>query len=98
MNDIHGKRLMEGDTVLVYPQRYERERETGGVWVVDRKKPLPVADVPMARGRVEWDEDLLTWMVRYEWVSEAWKGKAAAQMGGGEYAFEAVKQASGGLK
>ena len=92
MKDIHGKRLIEGDTVLVYPQRYEREREAGGVWVVDQTKPLPVADVPAARGRVVWDEDLLAWIVRYEWVCAEWKGKAAAQMGGGEYAFERIER------
>ncbi len=74
--------------VLVFPQRYEREREADGVWVVNQTRPLPVADVPMARGRVAWDKDLLAWMVRYEWVCEAWQGKAAAPMGGGEYAYE----------
>ena len=88
MKDIHGNTLTAGDTVLVYPQRYERQRETGGVWVVNQARPLPVADVPMAKGRVVWDEDLLAWIVRYEWVCEAWTGKAAAQMGGGEYAYE----------
>ena len=88
MRDIHGNTLSAGDTVLVYPQRYEREREASGVWVVNQARPLPVADVPMAKGRVVWDEDLLAWVVRYEWVCEAWKGKAAAQMGGGEYAYE----------
>ena len=93
MRDIHGNTLGEGDTVLVYPQRYEREREADGVWVVNQKKPLPVADVPMARGVVAYDKDLLAWMVRYDWVCEAWQGKAAAQMGGGEYAFEMIQQA-----
>ena len=92
MKDIHGKRLTEGDTVLVYPQRYEREREAGGVWVVDQTKPLPVADIPRARGVVTFDEDLLAWMVRYEWVCPEWSGKAAVQMGGGEYAFERIER------
>jgi hypothetical protein len=92
MKDIHGNALAEGDTVLVYAQRYERVREAGGVWVVDQTKPLPVADVPMARGRVAWDKDLLAWTVRFDWVCEAWQGKAAVQMGGGEYAFEAIQQ------
>jgi len=92
VRDIHGKRLTRGDIVLVYPQRYERQREAGGVWVVDQTKPLPVADVPAARGRVVWDEDLLAWIVRYEWVCAEWKGKAAAQMGGGEYAFERIER------
>jgi hypothetical protein len=91
MRDIHGKCLIEGDIVLVYPQRYESEREAGGVWVVDQTKPLPVADVPMARGRVAWDKDLLAWMVRYEWVCESWRGKAGALMGGGEYVYEKIE-------
>lgn len=88
MKDIHGKPLAAGDRVLVYAQRYEREQEAGGVWVVNQARPLAVADVPMARGVIGWDEDLLAWVVRYEWVCEAWTGKAAAQMGGGEYAYE----------
>ena len=91
MRDIHGKPLAAGDTVLVYPQRYERQQEAGGVWVVDQTKALPVADVPMARGQVVWDEDLLAWIVRYEWVCPEWSGKAAAMMGGGEYAYEKIE-------
>jgi hypothetical protein len=88
MKDIYGNTLAEGDTVLVYPQRYEREREAGGVWVVNQARPLPVADVPMARGVVAYDEDLLAWVVRYQWVCADWSGKAGALMGGGEYAYE----------
>ncbi len=88
MKDIYGNALAEGDTVLVCPQRYEREREAGGVWVVNQTRPLPVADVPMARGVVAYDEDLLAWIVRYEWVCREWSGKAGALMGGGEYAYE----------
>ena len=88
MRDIHGNTLTEGDTVLVYPQRYEREREAGGVWAVNQTRPLPVADVPMAKGVVAFDEDLLAWVVRYEWVCHEWSGKAGAMMGGGEYAYE----------
>jgi len=94
VRDMHGNTLAEGDTVLVYPQRYEREREVGGVWAVNQAKPLPVADVPMARGVVAYDEDLLAWVVRYEWVCAAWSGKAAAQMGGGEYAYERIERGS----
>lgn len=90
IKDIHGKRLSAGDTVLVYAQRYEREQEAGGVWVVDQGRPLAVADVPMARGVVAYDEELLAWVVRYQWVCREWGGKAGAMMGGGEYAFEVV--------
>jgi hypothetical protein len=88
MKDLHGTPLSVGDEVLVYLQRYEREQEPCGVWVVDQTKPLPVLDVPLARGVVEWDEDLLAYMVRYNWVCILWEGKAACQLGGGEYAFE----------
>ncbi len=92
MRDIHGNTLTAGDIVLVYPQRYEREREASGVWVVNQAKPLPVLDVPMARGVVAYDDDLLAWFVRYEWVCADWSGKAAAMMGGGEYAFERIQR------
>ncbi len=91
MKDIHGNALAEGDTVLVHPQRYERQREAGGVWVVDQTKALPVADVPMARGVVAYDQHLLAWVVRYQWVCPQWSGKAGAMMGGGEYAYEKIE-------
>jgi len=91
MKDIHGNILAEGDTVLVYAQRYERQQEAGGVWVVDQTKALPVADVPMARGVVAYDQHLLAWVVRYEWVCPDWSGKAGAHMGGGEYAYEKIE-------
>ncbi len=90
MKDIHGNALAEGDTVLVYGQRYERQQEAGGVWVVDETKALPVADVPMARGVVAYDDELLAWVVRYQWVCPEWSGKAGAMMGGGEYAYEKI--------
>ena len=92
MKDIHGNPLKAGDTVLVYAQRYKREREAGGVWVVDQTRPLPVADVPMAKGRVVLDEDVLSLIVRYELVLEDLSGKAAAPMGGGEYALEKIER------
>jgi hypothetical protein len=91
VRDIHGNALAEGDTVLVYPQRYERQQDAGGVWVVDQTKALPVADVPMARGVIAYDDELLAWIVRYEWVCPEWSGKAGAMMGGGEYAYEKIE-------
>jgi hypothetical protein len=91
VRDIHGKHLAAGDTVLVYAQRYERQQDAGGVWVVDQTRALPVADVPMAQGQVVWDEDLLAWVVRYQWVCREWSGKAGAMMGGGEYAYEKIE-------
>jgi hypothetical protein len=44
----------------------------------------------MARGVVAYDEDLMAWAVRYEWVCAEWSGKAGAMMGGGEYAFAKI--------
>jgi hypothetical protein len=93
MKDMHGKALGPGDCVLVYVQSYERERDASGVWAVDQSRPLPVADVPMARARIEWDDHLLALVLRYEWVCEAWQGKAGAMAGGGEYAFELLERA-----
>jgi hypothetical protein len=46
----------------------------------------------MARGVVAYDEDLMAWVVRYEWVCADWSGKAGAMMGGGEYAFEKIER------
>ena len=88
MKDIHGTKLKAGDRVFVYAARYERQREASGVWLIDQTRPLPVADVPMARGRVVWDDYLLAFVVRYDWVCDEWSGKAGALMGGGEYAYE----------
>lgn len=88
MKDMHGKKLKAGDRVFVYAARYEREQEASGAWLVDQTRPLPVADIPKARGVVAWDEDLLAFVVRYDWVCDEWSGKAGALMGGGEYAYE----------
>lgn len=95
MKDIHGEALGPGDRVLVYVQSYERERDASGAWVVDQTRPLPVADVPMARARIEWDDHLLALVLRYEWVCDAWQGKAGAMAGGGEYAFERLEAGVG---
>ena len=92
MRDMHGKELREGDKVLVYAQRYQRQLVTGGIWEVDQTKPLPCPDVPQARGVVAWDEHLIAWVVRYEWTCDDWDGKAGALMGGGEYAYEKLEQ------
>jgi hypothetical protein len=61
------------------------------VWVVNQARPLAVADVPMAKGVVAYDEELLAWVVRYQWVCREWRGKAGAMMGGGEYAYEKME-------
>jgi hypothetical protein len=44
----------------------------------------------MARGRVEWSEDVNSFVVRYDWTCESWKHKSAAQMDGGNYAYEII--------
>lgn len=90
IKDINGKDLVEGDTVLVYVQRYAKEQDQDGIWTVDQSKPLPLADIPMAQGTIGWDDYLLAWTVRYSWVCNNWKGKSAAPIGGGEYAYEKI--------
>ena len=88
--DIHNKPIKEGDKVLVYVQKYARTLVGENIYEVYQDEPYPVADVPMARGRVEWDEDLNGFVVRYDWICEAWKGKSASQMDGGNYAYEII--------
>ena len=90
MHDMHGKDLCKGDRILVYQRRYQRKLIGSGIWEVDQTKPLPGPDVPQARGVVEWDEYLLSWVMRYEWTCDEWDGKAGALMGGGEYAYEKI--------
>jgi hypothetical protein len=89
--DIHNKPIKEGDKVLVYIQKYERALVGENIYEINQDKPYPVADVPMARGRVEWDEDFNGLVVRYGWTCEAWKGKSASQMNGGNYAYEIIQ-------
>jgi hypothetical protein len=89
--DIHNKPIKEGDKVLVYIQKYERALVGKNIYEVNQDKPYPVADVPMARGQVEWSEDFNGLVVRYDWICEAWKGKSASQMNGGNYAYEILK-------
>jgi hypothetical protein len=88
--DIHNKLIKEGDKVLVYIQKYERALVGENIYEVNQDKLYPVADVPMARGRVEWSEDVNGFVVRYDWICEAWKGKSASQMDGGNYAYEII--------
>ena len=90
--DIHNKPIKEGDKVLVYIQKYERALVGENIYEVNQDKPYPVADVPMARGRVEWDTDFNSFVVRYDWTCENWKHKSAAQMEGGNYAYEIIPQ------
>jgi hypothetical protein len=88
--DIHNKPIKEGDIVFVYMQLYERALVGENIYEVNQDKPYPVADVPMARGRVEWSEDVNGFVVRYDWTCDSWKNKSAAQMRGGNYAYEII--------
>ena len=90
MKDINGTYITVGSKVFVYQQRYESQQDEDGVWLVDQSKPLPVTDVPLASGVIEWDDDLLSYIVRYDWTCDSWNGKAGAQMGGGNYAYELI--------
>ena len=98
--DIHGQPICEGDEVWLYAQDYEKtlenpEEEIIGqipIYTVDEAKPLPIADVPLARGIVEWDSRLLAYMIRYTWKCQQWgKDSAGCYMGGGCFAFEISK-------
>jgi hypothetical protein len=89
--DIHNKPIKEGDIVFVYMQLYERALVGENIYEVNQDEPYPVADVPMARGRVEWSEDANGFVVRYDWTCESWKHKCAAQMEGGNYAYEILE-------
>jgi hypothetical protein len=88
IKDLHNRPIKEGDIVFVYMQRYERALVGENIYEVNQARPLPVADVPMARGRVEWDLDFNDFVVRYGWTCDAWRGKSASQMRGGNYAYE----------
>jgi hypothetical protein len=89
--DIHNKPIRVGDRVLVYVQKYSRTLVGENIYEVYQDEPYPVADVPMARGRVEWSEDVNGFVVRYDWTCESWKHKSASQMEGGNYAYEIIQ-------
>jgi hypothetical protein len=86
--DIHNNTIKESDKVLVYVQKYARTFVGENIYEVDQNKPCPVADVPMARGQVEWSEDVNGFVVRYDWACKSWEHKSASQMDGGNYAYE----------
>jgi hypothetical protein len=88
--DIYNRLINKNDKVLVYIQKYRRKLIQENIYEVDQTKPYPVADVPMARGRVEWDLDFKDFVVRYDWVCDTWKHKSASQMEGGNYAYEII--------
>jgi len=96
LNDIDGKPIHEGDEVLIFVQEYKSEKISGDefdgtplVYVVDTDKPLPVSDIPMARGIVAWNPSVLAYEVQYSWKCPQWSdGASSARMGG--YAYQVI--------
>jgi hypothetical protein len=95
--DLHGYEIREGDTVLLFKREFARKLlnpkgvSSGEVpiYKVDRRHPLPVKDVPLARGIAGWDPYSLAWVIRLKWVCQEWDaGIAAVFMGGSNYAYE----------
>lgn len=96
LSDINGVHIREGDDVVVYPLRHAviadhtPPFEPGPrVLEVDPRRPLPVADVPLAHGVVYWDEEQLALRVRFTNKSHATK-LAGCRLGGGDCAFEVI--------
>lgn len=95
--DLHGRDIREGDEVFLYRQEYERtilnpDAVTQGetpVYLMDSNRPLPVADVPMARGVVRWDTFRMAYVIRLKWKCQQWDtGIAGCLMGGANYVYE----------
>lgn len=91
INDINGTPLQLGDTVLAYAQEYEEvsRDESCGVPIaqVDTARPKPLKDVPLFKGRIEWDAEQMALQIRIEQVLVNWEPKpAVVQMGG--YVYE----------
>lgn len=93
----------EGEELLLDDQD---EQELGGldgmafgledfrVFLKDHSKPLPVADIPLFKGEVVWDTEMLAYHVRMIEVYEDWKEGApcCVAMGGGAYAYQIVPE------
>lgn len=62
------------------------------VYVQDKDKPLPIADVPLFKGEVVWDQEMLAYHVRMLEVCDDWKEDApcCVPMGGGVFAYQIV--------
>lgn len=95
--DIHGRKIREGDEVLLYAQDYDSELLNADavklgetpIYEINEDRPHPVKDVPLARGVVVWDGKLLAYVVRYTWVCQQWnQNSAGCHMGGLGYAYE----------
>lgn len=88
---LSGEDIYEGNEVLVYPREYAiAEQLSEEICVVDTSKPLPVADLPYARGIVEWNPDMLWYQVRLNWACKAWSNPMPASIAMGSYAFDKV--------
>ena len=92
LKSLSGKDICEGDVVQIYALRHQvvEEVSTEGspVFIIDMKQPLPVADVPLAKGVVYWSEEQLAWECSITWGGPGWENVAGIHMGGGAYAYE----------
>lgn len=91
LDDNFGNPIYRDDEVIAYGQEYEEIALAGDVVEVDADKPRPVADVPLFRGFVRWDEDQLAYVVEVTEIMGDWELKPSSiRMGGGAYAYELV--------
>lgn len=88
--DIDGDPIKVGDYVWVYPQQYEQisSDTSEGIEVVevDSSQPLPILDVPLYAGTVQWSDYDLRFEVKV--VQDfCERGVVSVGLGGGNYAF-----------
>ncbi len=89
INGLDGESIFEGDEIFVFRQEYKLTKIEEGIYEEHHDKPLPVHDVPLAKGIVYWSEDMLAWWVRLTWVYDGWEPKPCGiSMGGGCYAYQ----------
>lgn len=91
--DINGHAIDLGDKVTIYKLDHQEVGREGDVVEVDITKPLPIADVPLAVGVVEFCKFQLALIVRItEFLSETFNhGVASISMGMHSYAYELTK-------
>lgn len=92
LKDIHGRAVLAGDKVWLYPQEYEviSIDDSGPIPVheVDTTKPKPVPDTPLVRGEVYWSTDQLMWVVKVSWQTPKWSEFKYASVALSHYAVE----------
>lgn len=93
IDDIDGSPIHEGDEVFAFAQEFRSTLidDSGGIPVYeeDASKPLPVKDVPLFRGIVEWSADQLAYLIRISWVCPQWGlAPSTIGMGGGSYVYQ----------